>query len=534
MKSQGRAVIVFAFMALFTIYFGTRLHTGFTEHVPHAFEAIDTVIQIGLVSWLGGPNTLALLAFLTLLLPVLVLSRNAPEAASNPVRPSPLDQTSQPEIHPESRQFALDMLEGVVTHVVRIREMVKANERPKPFVRLVPQVPIQPGTPRSWFGGNPSLPEGTGWPTCDGKPAAFLAQIDCSCLPRKLWDGAGPRSGWLCFFIDFDDGRAIVKVLHTHSLGVPMQSPAEVHVPWLFSDNMGWLVARKDVPRWPVEVLTVSSLEQDPLIYANGDHSNNPRFVVFNTGFDLNEPRWKPFDRQSTLLLLEAAEDAVRRRLRWSRETIDRAMVNLQRLSEGPEDYNEPEASRQFSEERIAMATRELSAAERHLSQLETLRNQTATSEKSETFSEGQIDNVIAALGAIVVSGDNAVDSVKVFPAVCPPAALGHWLWNWTTSTFHYAVHLYAENSETLPHAWRTKIEEQAIYDAQREMGAMREFPDGHVNRFNVGKDVTLLQLPTSHLINWMWGDMYNLVLTVPKQDLARNDFSQVKVHISN
>ncbi|PZP49980.1 MAG: hypothetical protein DI595_12265 [Agrobacterium fabrum] len=272
MKSQGRAVIVFVFMALFTIYFGTRLHTGFTEHVPHAFKAIDTAIQIGLVSWLGGANTLALLAFLTLLLPILVLSRDAPKAASNPIPPLQLDQTSQAEIPPEDRRFALDMLEGVVAHVVRVREMMKANERPKPFVRLVPQVPIQPGTPRSWFGGNPSLPEGTGWPTCDGKPAAFLAQIDCSCLPRKLWDGAGPRSGWLCFFLGFEDGRAVAKVLHTYSSSAPTKPPAQVDVPWLFSENMGWLVVRKDVPRWPIEVHTVSSREQDPVIYANGDH----------------------------------------------------------------------------------------------------------------------------------------------------------------------------------------------------------------------------------------------------------------------
>jgi hypothetical protein len=49
-----------------------------------------------------------------------------------------------------------------------------------------------------------------------------------------------------------------------------------------------------------------------------------------------------------------------------------------------------------------------------------------------------------------------------------------------------------------------------------------------------MGQDVTLLQLPTSRLMNWIWGDTYDLVLTIDKADLDRGDFGRVKVQITN
>ncbi len=76
--------------------------------------------------------------------------------------------------------------------------------------------------------------------------------------------------------------------------------------------------------------------------------------------------------------------------------------------------------------------------------------------------------------------------------------------------------------------------EQQTAFDAQREMGAMRELPDGYVHEFSMGHDVTLLQLPTSHLMNWIWGDTYDLVLTIRRADLARGELSRVKVQITN
>ncbi len=45
---------------------------------------------------------------------------------------------------------------------------------------------------------------------------------------------------------------------------------------------------------------------------------------------------------------------------------------------------------------------------------------------------------------------------------------------------------------------------------------------------------MTLLELPTSSLMSWMFGDVDNLVLTMKRADLAAEDFSNVLVQFSN
>ena len=336
MNTVGRAVIAFFVLLLLTVHFSTGLLASFTEKVPRAVEGIDAIIRIGLVSWLGHTNTQALLVFLTLSLPLLVYFGSG--SRDRPLQPQPVtvpparmqrmvDRAPKTELSAENKKLLGDVLVGLAEQVARDRDMVAANERPKPFVRLVPQVPILPGTsPRSWFGGAPSLPEGTAWPVCDGKPAEFLAQIDCSGLPADLWDGVGPRAGWLSFFLGTEEGYIAAKIVHTRSRGAPVQPPRLMNFEWLNLSEiptMDWTsLARKDVPKWPVDVVWVSSPEEDPLVRApvSGGRDGDPRAVRYETGFALTEPGWKPFDWETTLLLLDTAvayaRSAIRREQR--------------------------------------------------------------------------------------------------------------------------------------------------------------------------------------------------------------------------
>lgn len=78
--------------------------------------------------------------------------------------------------------------------------------------------------PHGWFGGKPSLPSGIDWPTYDGKPMLFLAQLNCADLPKQLWGGVGPRHGYLLFFIPLcflgaDQDLASCSVLHVDGTG---------------------------------------------------------------------------------------------------------------------------------------------------------------------------------------------------------------------------------------------------------------------------------------------------------------------------
>lgn len=73
------------------------------------------------------------------------------------------------------------------------------------------QVPPRFDEPeRSWFGGLPCMPDRIEWPRSVSqeypdqgeRPLHFVAQIQCEDLPRALWGGRGPRTGWLLLFID--------------------------------------------------------------------------------------------------------------------------------------------------------------------------------------------------------------------------------------------------------------------------------------------------------------------------------------------
>jgi hypothetical protein len=45
---------------------------------------------------------------------------------------------------------------------------------------------------------------------------------------------------------------------------------------------------------------------------------------------------------------------------------------------------------------------------------------------------------------------------------------------------------------------------------------------------------VDLLELPTSNLMGWMFGDVDTLVLTMSKKDLAAGRFDAVRTQVSN
>ena len=43
-----------------------------------------------------------------------------------------------------------------------------------------------------------------------------------------------------------------------------------------------------------------------------------------------------------------------------------------------------------------------------------------------------------------------------------------------------------------------------------------------------------LLELPTSKLMGWIWGDCYSLVLLIDRERLRRGDFSAIQFDITN
>ena len=43
-----------------------------------------------------------------------------------------------------------------------------------------------------------------------------------------------------------------------------------------------------------------------------------------------------------------------------------------------------------------------------------------------------------------------------------------------------------------------------------------------------------ILELQTSDLIGWIWGDIYSVVLTIARKDLAKGRYDNIMVDITN
>nr|WP_283826023.1 DUF1963 domain-containing protein [Bradyrhizobium iriomotense] len=147
--------------------------------------------------------------------------------------------------------------------------------RPQPLreeqvsVILKRRVPISVEQPAlSWLGGLPMMPRSVKWP-CDsaGSPLHFLAQIHCDDLPADLWNGLGPRKGWLLLFANVlkleDEAKGkTVQVLHIDALGPETEPPAQTPtVRHVMRDYIDWSSPRirPGVPKlwrkWPLELV---------------------------------------------------------------------------------------------------------------------------------------------------------------------------------------------------------------------------------------------------------------------------------------
>jgi hypothetical protein len=200
------------------------------------------------------------------------------------------------------------------------------RRRAQASVVLRRQVPIRFDEPaRSWFGGLPQMPENIPWPRTNMKgagavgnvltaalasyrsrtfggflhladdikdaPLHFIAQIACADLPKQIWDGRGPRDGWLLLFVDvlqmLDDGAGgLVHVLHIDRLGPERQPPDDMPtVRHYLADHIGPFPpeTRDGVPklwrRWPVD-LVVQQVPAPPAEDEDSDATWEPTQVT--------------------------------------------------------------------------------------------------------------------------------------------------------------------------------------------------------------------------------------------------------------
>ncbi|MGH0255225.1 hypothetical protein NKY39_06495 [Sinorhizobium meliloti] len=108
------------------------------------------------------------------------------------------------------------------------------------------------------------------------------------------------------------------------------------------------------------------------------------------------------------------------------------------------------------------------------------------------------------------------------------------WTWDFECLRLDRARHAYSKSPEALPPAMRGYFEANWKDQAAHEMAGMGHIPFRYVHQFDLDKDVTLLELPTSNLMGWMFGDVDDLVLTMSRKDLTAGRFDAVRVQVSN
>lgn len=494
----------------------------------------------------------------------------APAAAS----PAPAMAFAQPQAAPtpgqDSRQlsdkdkeFVAKMLAGVTAQVQHEQDLDDLRGKEPVSVRLVPQVPIhQPENATAWLGGGARLPEGFDWPDEDGTKLQLIAQFDCGSLPADVWEGLGPRHGWLAIFLNPKTAKP--TVLHFADAGPYQTSPpldSECNIVGLDmrpgkSDERPRPV--QAFPRWPVDVVAVRSGENDPRV-AGSSEVQHRRYAE---EWDVTEPRFQPFDWESARVMMDLAVKTIDKRLyrgeiraQLKPEAMAAAEARLaDAKASGAEASKLLEMQLNLDEAKAALVVHAESVAngDRMVDRLKALKAQVEDMSASQPFSAAAVAPILAEMQGMQVL------SIKVPPfyrdgqklsleqraeegvTVRPLAITAHdrdrlsWAHSFVGYLQDRAKHLYAADPDSLPEALRADCEAMWQDRARREMGGFGHVPWNYVHDFDSGKDVTLLELPSSHLLNWQFGDVDHLVLTLKKADLAQGRFDQVLMQVSN
>lgn len=436
----------------------------------------------------------------------------------------------------QNRLDLLFLIEAIGSQAEYEKQLEAARNSPPFSVRLKLKVPIHSGSSESsWLGGMPSLPDQIEWPHVDGRPAFFIAQIDCADLPSDLWGSMGPRSGWLVFFLDNYSWKPII--LHTKTLGVRCDGPTDQHADW-FNDLEK---AVHHSPKWPIEFHTHVAGIEEPHKRFTMKHEDQQKKHSYNKQVtDLNDLRFRPFDRETLELLVDCAQEGLQRRLSYRRHP-DPIFTNALKTAKEEGDIEKIKSLR-VNEEWVNSRYQSLESA---ASELGRIRQELSYDTQAPQLSVEHINALVHRISKFTIatskhiqkdSGHILRERVNASIFSCFPGELEMIRSKYKRYLFDILKHRYCTGRGRLPPESKSYVEEQAAFHAVYEIGGMGNVPFGLVR----GSDhspcgqVVLLELATSDLLGWNWGDLHTGCFTISVRDLAANEFRKVKFEISN
>lgn len=477
---------------------------------------------------------------------------------------SPPNSTSnQTPLTARDRAFLKNMLAGVTAQVVHERGLEEARTAPRTAVRLVPQVPVTSSDAcDAWLGGGARLAPGMDWPVIDEKSLQLLAQLNCAKLPADLWDGLGPRRGWLAIFVHPETLQP--KVLHFATAGDFKPSP-----PIGPDCNMIGYDGRQDAeacgytgtfPRWPARIEQVDSSEEAP----RGPHGGSLHHVRYARRHDfVDDGRW-PFDWASATKMIDIAIHELERIMpandtpvAWfapaAIETSAQSIAAAKAAGADAETIAGLEVRHGEKVVTAAVHNYRIRHGAGVLAALRALKQRIVDMTSRMELSEAAIAPILAELrsltwmhkrtppfyrdGVELTEVQRAAEGCEAFElplTTHDPSAVPTWVHAFETHLLGMARSVYLADPTALPPRLRADCEEMWLSRAAESAGGIGHVPWRYVHEFEEHEDVTLLELPSSDLIGWQWGDVDHIVITMKRKALARGDFSRVRMQITN
>ena len=419
----------------------------------------------------------------------------------------------------EAEKAATALLLGILETEAATSEMqAEARASNEPFVLLTPMVPISGQIRSGWFGGAPHLPDHVPWPEIEGQPSRFVCQIDLSALPSALWSGLGPRQGWLAVFVHPD--KMAPKVLYVDGVLKKREGPAQADACWYWPQSYDKPL-QSHSPEWPIMVTSHVGALPAPYGWRKGRAPGfpDPRDVEFP---DLADTAFHPFNETTLLALIgglsEYLESQVRR--------ID-VFLTKNKLR----DNDRLELDRLKRE------------ADRSLEQFSQIKDKLLPF--TERFDGAPVGSLVSQIASIPTyelryarddEDGYAVLSYSRLKLCDKPTDVVGWYGRYQNALYHHSRYAHIRGSSSVPRELLKRMEGIWQFEAWYERGAMGHAPLGHLYTPHgpSTENAVLLELPTSDLVNWIWGDVYSIVLFINRDALARGDFDRVTAEITN
>ncbi|MFT3940304.1 DUF1963 domain-containing protein [Rhodopseudomonas sp.] len=417
-------------------------------------------------------------------------------------------------LHPE--EFVARFI-GYQVETEKMKDAARSSERSVAILK--PKIPIGIGGSAGWFGGSAALPAGMAWPEQNGKKLLFVGQIDLSALPQDLWSGVGPRSGWLGIFLPAE-WPPNPTVLHFDGPLVEVKGPLPNSADWTRAYDFK-ATNSFALPKWPLTV---------DIRFGHELHEAYVKRSTKEPSGTLLDPAYHPFDRETVSLLCttlgEAVTEQVREIVRFP------AMRKLR-----------PADAAWFASQRQAVLHTfirffEIEGRIRSIGVLDAVEIAEFIEELAGLYAYDMRYLRNDAEGCAELE----LHDTRLLDAQLNGSELRSWWCRYEAGLRNHAMKAYTSMpsvsppSTILPLPLVQRLEREWQSQTRDGLAAMGHAPIGHIYTPH-GPDSpneVLLELYTSNITGFIWGDCYSLVLLMDRQALRRGDFSKVMFDITN